>query len=151
MVKQMSGLEFGPEEVKEAKRWLDSISKEKLIELIIEYSAEGHYPVELFTLASEERSFTVAELKSDWEYLLDQVNQYDNEGNPRAADMLRDAAELVFHQAKRLGRDAAEPLLKQMMEDLQEAEDSTGIGMKWDSEWLYMQVRDAIEEFLNDF
>ncbi len=47
MVKQMSGLEFGPEEVKEAKRWLDSISKEKLIELIIEYSAEGHYPVEL--------------------------------------------------------------------------------------------------------
>ncbi len=79
------------------------------------------------------------------------MNQYDNEGNPRAADMLRDAAELVFHQAKRLGRDAAEPLLKQMMEDLQEAEDSTGIGMKWDSEWLYMQVRDAIEEFLNDF
>ncbi len=127
---------------------LNSIDKEDLINLIINYSDEGYYPLDLFTLAAIEHAFSVEELEAAWEHVVDQANAYEDDDNPKAADVLGDAAELVFEQAKRLDKKAAKAFMHRMVDDLTDAAEVDGVGMSRDAEWIYLQVRDEIEEWM---
>ena len=127
---------------------LDSMDKSELVELILRYSDEGFYPSSLFTMSSEKYSFSVDDLQKEWEYIVDQANSYEDDGNTRAADVLGDGAELVFKQAQRMDIDSVEALLQTMVDDLTSAAEEDGIGMEQDAEWMYLQVRDEIEDYL---
>lgn len=129
---------------------LNSIDKAELIERIIQYGDNGYYPLELFTMAAEKYSFSADELEEEWEGIVDHARRFDEDENPLAADVLSDGAGLVFEQAKRLNKEQAEGLLRRMIEDLTLATEEEGIGMQHDSEWLYIQVRDEIEEYLGE-
>lgn len=127
---------------------LDSMDKSELVELILQYSDEGFYPSSLFTMSAEKYAFSVDDLQKEWEYIVDQANAYEDDGNGRAADVLGDGAELVFKQAQRLDNESAEALFRQMVDDLETAALEDGIGMQQDAEWMYLQVKDEIEECL---
>ncbi|MDC7279586.1 hypothetical protein NXH64_08740 [Butyrivibrio fibrisolvens] len=127
---------------------LNSIDKEDLINLIINYSDGGYYPLDLFTLAAMEHAFSVEELEAGWEHVVDQANAYEDDDNPKAADLLGDAAALFFKQAKRLDKKAAKAFMQRMVDDLTDAAEVDGVGMSRDAEWIYLQVRDEIEEWM---
>ena len=127
---------------------LESMDKSELIELILRYSDQGYFPMDLFTMAAMKYSFSLEDLETRWEYVVDRANAFEDDDNPIAADVLSDAAELFFKQAQRLDKDSAESFLQKMIDDLTAAAEEDGIGMKQDSEWMYLQVRDEIEEYL---
>lgn len=132
----------------DTKGILESMEKSELIELILKYSDQGYFPMDLFTMAATNYTFSLEELEDRWEYVVDRANAFEDDDNPIAADILSDAAELLFKQAQRLDKDSAETFLHGMVDDLTAAAEEDGIGMKQDSEWMYLQVRDEIEEYL---
>jgi vacuolar-type H+-ATPase subunit E/Vma4 len=59
-------------------------------------------------------------------------------------------AELLFEQIKRIDSEEVKELLQSMIDDLEKAAEEEGIGMNEDSEWMYLQVKDDIEEYCGE-
>lgn len=59
-------------------------------------------------------------------------------------------AELLFEQIKRIDSEEVKELLQRMIDDLEKAAEEEGIGMNEDSEWMYLQVKDDIEEYCGE-
>ena len=130
------------------RKALESIEKDELIELIMSYADEGYYPVELFAMASDKYTYTLEDLEEKWEDILDKANAFEDDANPKAADLLKDASTLVFNQAKKLSKGEAKDFLSRVAEDLSAAASEDGIGCQTDSEWLYLDVQKEIEKYL---
>ena len=72
-------------------------------------------------------------------------NEYAN-----VAELLAMGAELLFEQIKRIDSEEVKELLQSMIDDLEKAAEEEGIGMNEDSEWMYLQVKDDIEEYCGE-
>lgn len=128
---------------------LESMNKEDLIELIIQYGDNGLFPIELFTLKAE-YDFSYDDLAKCWQEILRKALMMDRDEDGNAAEVLATGAELLFEQIKRIDAEEVNPLLETMIEDLERAAEEDGIGMHGDSEWLYLQVKDDIEEYCGE-
>ena len=68
-----------------------------------------------------------------------------------ASDFLRYCAEMCFEQAKKLEDDESKMAICNMLiYSLTKACEEDGIGMYFDSEWLYLEVRDAISDYVEE-
>ena len=129
---------------------LDSITKEELIDLLIQHSDYGYFPIDLFLLKADYK-FSAEELEEAWNDIYDKALEYDNNDFNYAAGLLRDCAEMCFEQAKKLADDESKKSICDMLIDsLTAASESDGIGMYHDSEWLYIKIRDEISDFVEE-
>lgn len=129
---------------------LKCIDKGHLIDLIIDYSDNGYFPLELFILKSD-YEFSAGEIEACWTDIYEKALQFDEESDDKGADYLRDCAEMIFDQIKRLEEpDDQRRLCEIIAADLQKACEEDGIGMRSDSEWLYSQVEDKIREYIDE-
>lgn len=126
---------------------LESMNKEDLINLIIQYGDNGLFPLELFSLKAE-YDFSYDDLEKSWQEILRKALMLDMNHDSNAANVLAIGAELLFEQIKRIASEELNPLLETMLGDLERAAEEDGIGMYEDSEWLYLEVKDDIEEYL---
>ena len=126
---------------------LESMNKEDLINLIIQYGDNGLFPLELFSLKAE-YDFSYDDLEKSWKEILRKALMLDSNHDSNAANVLAIGAELLFEQIKRIASEELNPLLETMIGDLERAAEEDGIGMYEDSEWLYLEVKDDIEEYL---
>lgn len=126
---------------------LDSISKEDLIELIIELSDNGCYPLELYLLRGSS-ILDGQKLENSWNNIYEDARRR-NEINPdQAADILREGAELCLEKAKMFPNNEDVHVFCQMMiADLHNAAESDGIGMKSDSEWIYLEYAEFLKKY----
>ena len=83
---------------------LDSLTKEELLDLLIQHSDNGYFPIDLFLLKADYR-FSAEELEDSWNDIYDKAREYDNNDFNYAADLLRDCAAICFEQAKKLEDD----------------------------------------------
>ena len=84
-------------------------------------------------------------------HIYDKALEYDRNKDDRASDLLRDCAEMCFEQAKKLADDESKKSICDMLIDsLTAASESDGIGMYHDSEWLYIEIRDEISDFVEE-
>ncbi|MGN1413771.1 MAG: hypothetical protein ACI4WY_05960 [Anaerovoracaceae bacterium] len=131
-----------------AKELLENLSKAELVDLILEYSDNGYFPLELFILKAD-YAFTADDIKDLWESSYNQALEYEHQRKDLGAVLLRDVSELCFEHAKRLkNADEREKVLEMLTDDLTRASEEDGIGMYTDSEWLYDEVREQIEEWV---
>ncbi|SEA55948.1 hypothetical protein SAMN02910384_01757 [Pseudobutyrivibrio sp. ACV-2] len=128
---------------------LESMNKEDLIELIIQYGDNGLFPIELFTLKAE-YDFSYDDLAKCWQEILRKALMMDQDEDGNAAEVLATGAELLFEQIKRIDAEEVNLLLETMIENLERAAEEDGIGMHEDSEWMYLQVKDDIEEYCGE-
>jgi hypothetical protein len=129
---------------------LDSLSKQDLIELLIEYSDNGYFPLDLFLLKADYR-FSAEDLEKYWNNAYDKALEYDRNKDDSASCLLRDCAEMCFEQAQKLEDDESKKSICDMLIDsLTAASESDGIGMYHDSEWLYIEIRDEISDFVEE-
>ncbi len=129
---------------------LDSLSKQDLIELLIEYSDNGYFPLDLFLLKADYR-FTAEDLEEYWNDIYDKALEYDRNKDDRASNLLRDCAEMCFDQAKKLeDAESKKSICDMLIDSLTAASESDGIGMYHDSEWLYIEIRDEISDFVEE-
>lgn len=126
---------------------LDSISKEDLIELIIELSDNGYYPLELYLLRGSS-ILDGQKLENSWNNIYEDARRR-NEINPdQAADILREGAELCLEKAKMFPNNEDVHVFCQMMiADLHNAAESDGIGMKSDSEGIYLEYAEFLKKY----
>lgn len=126
---------------------LDAISKGDLIDLIIELSDNGYYPLELCLLRGPS-ILDGQELENSWNALYEDARQR-NEVNPeQAADILREGAALCLEKAKMFpSKDDVHDFCQMMIADLHNAAESDGIGMKGDSEWVYLEYAELLEKY----
>ena len=117
-----------------ARDVIGSLSKEDLIDLVFEYSDNGYFPLEPFLLKAD-FDFMPDDLKKIWKNAYEKAREYEDQKSDLGADLLRDVAELCFDHAQML------------VDDLNRANEEDGIGMYTDSEWLYDEVREKIEEW----
>ena len=95
--------------------------------------------------------FSAEELEDSWNDIYDKAREYDNNDFNYAADLLRDCAEMCFEQAKKLEDDESKKdICNMLIESLTKACEEDGIGMKYDSERLYLEVRDAISDYVEE-
>jgi GNAT superfamily N-acetyltransferase len=129
------------------KEVLESLSKEELVDLILEYSDSGYFPLELFILTAD-YAFTADDIKDLWECSYYQALEYEHQRSDLGAVLLRDVSELCFERAKRFkNADEQEKMLEMLTDDLTRASEEDGIGNYTDSEWLYDEVREEIEKW----
>lgn len=127
---------------------LNTLSKEELIELIIENSDNGYYPLELFLLKAD-YAFKIEEIEKYWSNIYDKALVMNEEGNNLCADYLAVGAEMCFDQIKKLdSEDDKRHMCDRMVKDLTDAAEKDGIGMASDDEWMYLEVRDKIGEYI---
>ena len=127
---------------------LNTFRKEELIELIIENSDNGYYPLELFLLKAD-YTFKIEEIEKYWGNLYEKAFAMNEEKNSLCADYLAAGAEMCFDQIKKLdNEDDKKRLCDMMVKNLTDAAEKDGIGMDTDDEWLYLEVRDKIEEYM---
>ncbi|MGN1382841.1 MAG: hypothetical protein ACI4W2_08500 [Eubacterium sp.] len=126
---------------------MESLSKEDLVDLVLEYSDNGYFPLEPFLLEAD-YAFTPDDLREIWESAYEKAREYEDQKSDLGADLLRDVAELCFEHAKKLqnAEEQAE-VLQMLVDDLARAREEDGIGMYTDSEWLYDEVREKIEKW----
>jgi hypothetical protein len=129
---------------------LDTISKAELIEMIIQHSDNGYFPLDLFLLRAD-YPFTGEEIVDCWNDLYDRALQCDRERDDLGADILCDGAKLCLEKIKRLtSREEQKNLCKAFADCLTNAAEQDGIGMYTDSEWMYLEVRDEIEKYMEE-
>lgn len=132
----------------EVREILEGMQKDRLVDLIIEYSDNGYYPIELFLLKTD-YGFSADKIEEFWNNLYNKAAEYEGEKDDKGADLLRDAAELCFSQIQRLfDKEDQLSLCRKIVTDLDCAETQDGIGMNTDSEWIYMEWHDRIQEFI---
>lgn len=133
--------------VMNARDVIESLSKEDLIDLVFEYSDNGYFPLEPFLLKID-YAFASDDLKEIWERTYEKAREYEDQKSDLGADLLRDVAELCFDHAKKIqNADEQAKILQMLVDDLNRANEEDGIGMYTDSEWLYDEVREKIEEW----
>lgn len=136
--------------MRDIREILYSLSKQDLIEFLIEYSDNGYFPLDLFLLKADYR-FSAEDLEEYWNNIYDKALEYYRNKDDRASDLLRDCAEMCFEQAKKLEDDESKKSICDMLIDsLTAASESDGIGMYHDSEWLYIEIRDEISDFVEE-
>ncbi len=129
---------------------LNSLTKENLIDLLIQHSDYGYFPIDLFLLKADYQ-FSAEELEDSWSDIYDKAREYDNNDFNYAAGLLRDCAEMCFEQSKKLEDDESKKAICNMLIDsLTKACEEDGIGMHYDSEWLYLEVRDSISDYVEE-
>ena len=139
-----------------ARDVIGSLSKEDLIDLVFEYSDNGYFSLEPFLLKAD-FDFMPDDLKKIWKNAYEKAREYEaeygtqiteEEKSDLGADLLRDVAELCFDHAKKIqNADEQAKILQMLVDDLNRANEEDGIGMYTDSEWLYDEVREKIEEW----
>lgn len=135
-------------EMKNIREVLNSFSKEELIELIIEYSDNGYFDLDLFLMRADEASLA-EDIENSWNGFYVKAQEYTGDADDRGADYLRDGAELCFEQAKKLPKvEDVKVLCNEIVADLTAAAEQDGIGMNTDSEWVYLEVRDKIQDYI---
>lgn len=128
---------------------LDLMSKEDLIDLIIQYGEKDLLLIELFTLRAE-YDFSYGDLEKIWYEIHRKTSVMDSNEYANVAELLAMGAELLFEQIKRIDSEEVKELLQSMIDDLEKAAEEEGIGMNEDSEWMYLQVKDDIEEYCGE-
>ena len=132
----------------DARKILNHLSKEELIDLVVEYSRLGFFPLEPFLLQTN-YVFSPDELQELWQSAYEKARQYEDQKSELGADLLKDIAELCFEHAIKLKeRDSRSEVLHMLIDDLIKANEEDGIGMYYDSEWFYGEVREKIEAYL---
>lgn len=127
---------------------LECFNNTDLIELIIEYSDNGYFPLELFLLRTDVE-FSVYDLENFWNGIYVKAQEMDQRNDDMGVQLLRDGAEMCFEKAKMLSREEDKQILcKEIASDLQTAAEEDGIGMKNDSEWVYLEIKETIEDYL---
>ncbi len=117
---------------------LDAFTKEDMIELIIENSDNGYYPLELFLLKAE-YAFKIEKIEKYWGNIYEKALVMNEEKNNLCADYLAFGAEMCFDQIKKLEHEEDKKRLCNMMvKNLTDAAEKDGIGMDTDDEWLYL-------------
>lgn len=130
-----------------ARDVVESLSKEDLIDLVFEYSDNGYFPLEPFLLKAN-YAFTPDDLTGIWESAYEKAKEYEKQKSDLGADLLRDVAELCFdHATKIQNADEQAKVLQMLVDDLTRASEEDGIGMYTDSEWVYDEVKEKIEEW----
>lgn len=126
---------------------MEGLSKEDLVDLVLEYSDNGYFPLEPFLLKAD-YAFTSDDLKEIWESVYEKAREYEDQKSDLGADLLRDVAELCFdHAIKIQNVDERAKVLQMLVDDLTKASEEDGIGMYSDSEWIYDEVREKIVEW----
>lgn len=126
---------------------MEGLSKEDLVDLVLEYSDNGYFPLEPFLLKAD-YAFTSDDLKEIWESVYEKAREYEDQKSDLGADLLRDVAELCFDHAKKIQNvDERAKVLQMLVDDLTKASEEDGIGMYSDSEWIYDEVREKIVEW----
>jgi hypothetical protein len=126
---------------------MEGLSKEDLVDLVLEYSDNGYFPLEPFLLKAD-YAFTSDDLKEIWESVYEKAREYEDQKSDLGADLLRDVAELCFDHAKKIQNvDERAKVLQMLVDDLTKASEEDGIGMYSDSEWIYNEVREKIVEW----
>lgn len=126
---------------------LEEFEKESLIDLVIEYGDNGYYPIELFLLKST-YSYSKDELETMWNRIYSGAVEMDERNDDRCADLLRGGAEMYFEHIKQIvDTELRHEMCQALIEDLNRAAEEDGIGMKNDSEWVYTEVGEMIEEY----
>lgn len=127
---------------------LECFNNIDLIELIIEYSDNGYFPLELFLLRTDVE-FSAYDLENFWNGIYIKAQEMDQRNDDMGVQLLRDGAEMCFEKAKMLSREEDKQILcKEIASDLQTAAEEDGIGMKNDSEWVYLEIKETIEDYL---
>ncbi|MDY3997676.1 MAG: hypothetical protein SOY73_00945 [Blautia sp.] len=127
---------------------LECFNNTDLIELIIEYSDNGYFPLELFLLRTDVE-FSAYDLENFWNGIYVKAQEMDQRNDDMGVQLLRDGAEMCFEKAKMLSREEDKQILcKEIASDLQTAAEEDGIGMKNDSEWVYLEIKETIEDYL---
>ena len=128
---------------------LEWMNKHQLIDLILEYSDNNYFPLELFLLNAD-YIYEKADLERFWGNIYSQALEYDENDVSQGADYLADAAGLFFNCIKRLEDTADQKSLCELViNDLYRASVDDGIGMGSDSEWLYDEVEEKIQDYLS--
>jgi hypothetical protein len=126
---------------------MEGLSREDLIDLVLEYSDNGYFPLEPFLLKTD-YAFTLEDLREIWKSAYEKAREYEDQKSDLGADLLRDVAELCFDHAKKIQNvDERAKVLQMLVDDLTKASEEDGIGMYSDSEWIYDEVREKIEEW----
>lgn len=126
---------------------MEGLSKEDLVDLVLEYSDNGYFPLEPFLLKAD-YAFTSDDLKEIWESVYEKAREYEDQKSDLGADLLKDVAELCFDHAKKIQNvDERAKVLQMLVDDLTKASEEDGIGMYSDSEWIYNEVREKIVEW----
>lgn len=126
---------------------LNSINKADLIDIIIELSDNGYYPLELFLLRGSS-AMDGLELENHWNAIYEEALKQDEVNPDFAADILRIGAELCFKKAKMFSNEGdIRNFCQMMVADLHDAAESDGIGMESDSEWIYLDYADQLEAY----
>ena len=129
---------------------LNTFSKEELIELIIEYSDNGYYDLDLFLMRADQE-MSAGEIENTWNGFYVKAQEYTGDEDDKGADYLRDGAELCFEQAKKLPKiEDVKVLCNEFVADLTAAAEQDGIGMNTDSEWVYLEMRDKIQNYIEE-
>ena len=129
---------------------LNTFSKEELIELIIEYSDNGYYDLDLFLMRADQE-ISAGEIENTWNGFYVKAQEYTGDEDDKGADYLRDGAELCFEQAKKLSKiEDVKVLCNEFVADLTAAAEQDGIGMNTDSEWVYLEMRDKIQNYIEE-
>ena len=145
----MCNIQLDKQFMEDIREILNSFSKEDLIELIIENSDNGYYPLDIFLLKADYQ-FSAAKLKEHWKEIYEQALAYDKQRDDKASDYLRDGAEMCFKQAKKLSdSEQRKSICSELINDLTFAAEEDGIGMYFDSEWIYLDVRDKISDYVS--
>ena len=127
---------------------LNTFSKEELIDLIIEYSDNGYYDLDLFLMRADTEP-CAGEIENSWNGFYVKAQEYIGSEDDKGADYLRDGAELCFAQAKKLPKiEDVEVLCNELVADLTAAAEQDGIGMNTNSEWVYLEIRDKIQDYI---
>ena len=130
-----------------AREVIERLSKDELVDLVLEYSDNGYFPLEPFLLKSN-YAFTRDNLKNIWESAYEEARKYEDQKSDLGADLLSNVAELCFAHAKRLkNANEQEDIMQMLIDDLVRAREEDGIGMYTGDEWLYDEVREKIEEW----
>ena len=126
------------------------MKKEELIELIIEYSDNGYYDLDLFLMRADQE-MSAGEIENTWNGFYVKAQEYNGDEDDKGADYLRDGAELCFEQAKKLSKiEDVKVLCNEFVADLTAAAEQDGIGMNTDSEWVYLEMRDKIQNYIEE-
>lgn len=129
---------------------LATMSKETLIDLIIQNAENDYYAIELFLLKSE-YAFSKEQLRAMWHYVYNAALILDKEDDNQGAYMLADCAEMYFEHIKRQKSEQLQlEMAQDLVNDLTRACTEDGIGMRGDSEWLYMDVAKKIVTYYDE-
>ena len=124
---------------------LEEFNKEDLIDIIMEISDNGYYPMPLILLHGPSE-VDACELEEYWKSIYEAAKNQEDINSDQAADIIRTGAELCIKKAKMLSNEAdMQSFCQMMVEDLHEAAEADGIGMESDSEWLYLDYADKLE------